>query len=167
MLACLIYILLIVGVNVAFAHVPLITLPGGEQWPPVSLLVGFVFVVRDYAQQRLGHHVLWAMLAGCILSWFMASPNLAIASAVAFAVGEAADWAIFTITRRPFSQRLLWSSLVSTPLDSLVFLSLVGLATPFSVISMTVSKMAGAVLVYLIVRRRERTHPARVAAVSV
>lgn len=154
MLYCLLYISLIVAVNVAFAHVPLITLPGGEQWPPVSLLVGFVFVVRDYAQRHVGHRILWAMLVGCVISWFMASPGLALASAAAFAVGETVDWVIFTITKRPFAQRILLSSAVATPLDSLVFLSLVGLFTPFTFISMTLSKMASAVLVYCIIRRR-------------
>lgn len=157
MFYCLSYILLVVGVNVAFAHVPLITLPGGEQWPPVSLLVGVVFVMRDYAQRHVGHNVLWAMLAGCAISWFMASPGLALASAAAFAVGESVDWAVFTITKRPFSQRILWSSAVGTPLDSLVFLGLVNLLSPFAFISMTVSKMASSVLVYWLVRRRERS----------
>ena len=85
------YMFLIVGVNYAFACTPLVQLPTGDLWSPISLLVGFVFVVRDYAQRRLGHHVLWAMLAGCVASWYLASPELALASALAFAVGELAD----------------------------------------------------------------------------
>ena len=81
------YIALIVGVNFAFTVTPLISLPNGEMWAPLSLIVGFIFVVRDYAQRRVGHHVLWGMLVGCVVSWFMASPQLALASAAAFAVG--------------------------------------------------------------------------------
>ena len=84
------YIALIVGVNYAFAVTPLVQLPNGDLWPPASLIVGFVFVVRDFAQRRVGHHILWAMLAGCVVSWYMATPQLAVASAVAFAVGELA-----------------------------------------------------------------------------
>lgn len=82
------YMALIVGVNWGFAVTPLIALPNGEMWPPMSLVVGFIFVVRDYAQRRVGHKVLWAMLVGCVVSWYMATPQLAVASAAAFAVGE-------------------------------------------------------------------------------
>lgn len=160
MIHLLVYVLLIAGVNLAFAVTPLIPLPNGEMWPPLSLVVGFTFVVRDYAQKHVGHNILWAMLAGCAISWFMASPELAVASAAAFAVGELADWAIFTVTRRPFSQRLLLSSLLGTPLDSLVFLTLIGLATPWSLITMTASKLLGSLIVYMLVRRRERAHAA-------
>lgn len=149
------YVSLIVGVNYAFAVTPLVELPNGEMWPPVSLLVGFIFVVRDFAQRRVGHHVLWAMLAGCVVSWHMASPQLALASAAAFAVGELADWALYTFTRRSFSQRILLSSLAGAPLDSLVFLSVIGLASPWSVLTMSLSKTAGALLVFWLVRRRE------------
>ena len=79
------YMALIVGVNYAFAVTPLIELPNGEMWAPLSLIVGFIFVVRDYAQRRVGHQVLWAMLVGCVISWYMATPQLALASAAAFA----------------------------------------------------------------------------------
>lgn len=82
--------------------------------------------------------------------------ELALASAAAFAVGELADWALFTFTRKPFSQRILISSLLGAPLDSLVFLLLIGLATPWSVLTMSLSKLAGSLLVFFLVRRRER-----------
>ncbi len=156
MIHCLVYVALILAINVAFVHVPLVTLPNGEMWPPISLAVGFTFVIRDYAQKHVGHHVLWCMLVGCALSWYFATPELALASAAAFAIGELADWAVFTFTKKPFSQRILFSSLVGSPLDSLIFLTLVGIATPFSVVSMTLSKLLGAFIVFMLVRRRER-----------
>lgn len=155
MLHLLIYVLLIVGINIAFVHTPLIPLPNGDMWPPLSLIVGFTFVVRDYAQKRVGHNILWAMLAGCTVSWFMASPELALASAAAFGIGELADWAVFTFTKRPFSQRIIFSSLLGAPLDSLVFLTFIGLATPVGLITMTASKLLGAFIVFFLVRRRE------------
>ncbi len=159
MLHCIIYIALILAINVAFVHVPLIALPNGEMWPPISLAVGFTFVVRDYAQKHVGHHVLWCMLIGCALSWYFATPELALASALAFAFGELADWAVFTFTKKPFSQRILYSSLVGAPIDSIIFLSLVGIATPFSVISMTLSKFLGAFIVFMLVKKREHRVP--------
>jgi uncharacterized PurR-regulated membrane protein YhhQ (DUF165 family) len=155
MLSLVTYILLIIGINYAFAVSPLIELPSGDMWPPISLLVGFIFVVRDFAQRRVGHHILWAMLIGCVASWYMASPQLAMASAAAFAVGELGDWALYTFTRRPFSQRILLSSLVAAPLDSVIFLSIVGLASFWSVLTMSLSKLVGALLVFWLVRRRE------------
>lgn len=150
------YVALIVGVNLAFEVTPVLELPGGDVWSPVALIVGFVFVVRDFAQRRVGHHILWAMLAGCVISWYMASPRLALASALAFAAGELADWALFTFTRKPFSRRILISSLFGAPLDSLIFLSLIGIASPVGVGVMAVSKLLGSFLVFLLVRRREK-----------
>lgn len=149
------YVLLIAGVNWAFDVIPLVELPGGDLWSPAALIVGFVFVVRDFAQRKVGHHVLWAMLAGCAISWWMASPALAMASAFAFAIGEMADWALYTFTNRPFSQRILVSSLLGAPLDSFVFLSLIGIASPISVAIMSASKLFGAFIVFALVRRRE------------
>lgn len=150
------YIALIAGVNWLFDITPLVELPGGDLWSPAALVVGFVFVVRDFAQRKVGHHILWAMLAGICISWWMASPQLAMASAAAFAIGEMADWALYTFTRKPFSQRILVSSILGAPLDSLVFLSLIGIASPTSVGIMSLSKLAGAILVFILVRRREQ-----------
>jgi len=149
------YIFFIVLVNYAFDAVPLLSLPGGELWSPVALIVGLVFVTRDYAQRAVGHWVLPAMLLGGIISWFMATPAIALASVCAFAISELTDWAVYTITKRPFSQRVLLSSALSTPVDSVVFLSLVGLFSVPAVLIMTVSKMLGAVIVFYLVRRRE------------
>ncbi|MDR2574336.1 MAG: hypothetical protein LBC94_08380 [Desulfovibrio sp.] len=155
------YILLIVGVNWAFSVTPAVPLPNGEAWAPLSLIVGFIFVVRDFAQRRVGHRILWGMLAGCAISWKMASPELALASAAAFAVSELADWTLFTLTRKPLSSRILLSGFIAAPLDSLVFLWLIGLAAPLSFLTMTASKLAGSLLVFLFLRRRE--NPARTA----
>ncbi len=155
MLHVIIYILLILAINVGFAYVPPVVLPSGDLWPPISLAVGFIFVVRDYAQRKVGHHILWAMLVGCLLSWYFATPALAFASAVAFAIGELADWAVFTFTKKPFAQRILYSSLIGVPLDTLVFLTLIGMATPVSFAGMVISKLIGAFIVYLIVKRRD------------
>ena len=151
----LLYIFFIVLVNYAFDVVPLLGLPGGELWSPVALIVGFVFVLRDYAQRAVGHMVLFAMLLGGLISWFMASPVIALASVCAFFTGELIDWAVYTFTGRPFSQRILLSSALSTPVDSVVFLSMVGLFSVSSVLVMTLSKMIGAVIVFYLARRRE------------
>lgn len=149
------YIALIVLVNYAFTVVPLIKLPDGTMWPPVSLLVGFVFVARDFAQREIGHRVLGAMLVGVIISYFMADPFVAMASAAAFLVSELADWAVYSFTKRPLSQRILYSSVIGAPIDSIVFLGGVGILSTAGVLAMTVSKLAGALIVWWLIRRRE------------
>lgn len=149
------YILLIVAVNYGFSVSPLVKLPDGTMWPPISLVVGFIFVARDFAQREIGHKVLLAMLVGATVSYFMASPMIAVASAAAFLVSELTDWAIYSFTRRPLSQRILYSSALGAPVDSLVFLSGVGLLSTAGVVAMTASKMVGALIVWWLVRRRE------------
>ena len=151
----LLYILSVVAVNCAFDLVPPLALPGGDVWPPASLVVGFVFVIRDYAQREIGHYILPAMLAGGALSWMLASPGVAQDSVCAFLTSEMMDWAVYTFTGRPFSQRVLLSSAISTPVDSVVFLAMVGLFSWSSVLLMTLSKMVGALIVFFIARRRE------------
>lgn len=155
-LYAILYVSCIVLVNWLFAMVPPIALPGGEVWPPASLVVGFVFVIRDYAQRAIGHKVLLAMAAGAGISYFMAGPEIAFASMAGFLAGEMLDWAMYTYTGRPFSQRILLSSLVGTPVDSAVFLALIGMASVGTIAIMTLSKLVGALIVFYLVRRRER-----------
>ena len=155
MIYALLYVVSVVLVNWLFAVVPPIILPGGEVWPPISLFVGFIFIIRDYAQRAIGHRVLFAMLVGAILSYFMAGPEIALASMAAFMLSELADWAMYSYTGRPFSQRILLSSLISAPVDSAVFLFLINMAGLGAICIMTLSKLVGACIVYFLVRRRE------------
>ena len=143
------YLVSMVLVNVGFAYVPLI-----HGWPPMSLAVGLVFVLRDFAQREIGHRVILLMLAGAVLSYFMASPAIAFASCAAYLVGESVDWAIYTWSRRELPERVLLSSLVGTPLDSAVFLLLIGFFSWGGVVLMTLSKMLGAVAVFVWLKRR-------------
>ena len=149
------YVVLIVLVNWGFTVVPLVELPGGEMWPPMSLVVGLIFVARDFAQREIGHRVIIAMLAAAAASYFMANPFVAVASLSAFLISEFADWAVYSFTRRPFSQRILLSSLIGTPLDSIAFLAIIGHFSLVGVVAMTVSKMLGALVVWWLIRRRE------------
>ena len=155
MISTIIYILSIVAANYGFTLLPVVQLPTGDMWPPMSLLVGFIFVVRDFAQREIGHKVLLAMIVGGVISWFMASPEVAVASVTAFAVSELLDWGVYSFTRRPFSQRILISSGISTPVDSAIFLVMIGLFSFSTLIIMTASKMIGAAAVFWMVRRRE------------
>jgi queuosine precursor transporter len=148
------YVLSVVLVNYGFSVVPLIQLPSGDMWPPMSLAVGFIFVVRDFAQREVGHKILWAMLIGGAISWFMASPMIAVASVVAFSVSELMDWVVYSFTRYDFPKRVLLSSTVGTPVDSVVFLYLIGILSFWGVLAMTASKMVGALIVYCLLKKK-------------
>lgn len=148
------YIVLIVAVNYGFSVVPLLELPGGDKWPPLTLVVGFIFVLRDFAQREIGHSVILAMLAAAAISYFMADPYVALASLAAFLVSEFCDWAVYTFTKKPFAQRVLLSSALGTPVDSVIFLSMIGIASVQGVVLMTLSKMLGALAVWYLIRNR-------------
>ena len=66
----LFYILSIVLVNIGFIYVPMIPLLG-QMFPPMTLIVGLVFILRDFAQREVGHGVLIAMGIGAILSYIL------------------------------------------------------------------------------------------------
>ncbi len=148
------YIGLIVMVNWLFTVVPLVDMGGGEMWPPVALIVGLIFIVRDFAQRVVGHWVLAAMLIAAILSYFLADPFVAIASVAAFAISELADWLVYSFTKRPFAQRILLSSVLATPIDTVVFLGIMGWLSAPAVLAMTASKLVGALIVWYLVRNR-------------
>ena len=156
-----IYIGLIVLVNWLFIVVQPVDMGGGEMWPPVALVVGLIFIARDFAQRVIGHWVLAAMLVAGALSYFLADPFVAYASVAAFAISELADWLVYSFTKRSFAQRILFSSVLATPLDTIVFLGIMGWLSAPAVLAMTASKLAGALIVWYLVRNRmEAASPA-------
>ena len=107
--------------------------PGGPCLIPVGfglmapsgvLMIGLALVLRDLVQHRLG--IGWSLagiVAGAGLSWFVAAPALALASAAAFLFSELADTAVYTpLARRRLIPAVLASSLVGTIIDSTLFL---------------------------------------------
>ena len=156
-----IYIGLIVLVNWLFIVVQPVDMGGGEMWPPVALVVGLIFIARDFAQRVIGHWVLAAMLVAGVLSYFLADPFVAYASVAAFAISELADWLVYSYTKRSFAQRILFSSVLAKPLDTIVFLGIMGWLSAPAVLAMTASKLVGALIVWYLVRNRmEAASPA-------
>jgi len=147
------YVAAIVLVNWLFDVLPIIETPLGA-WPPASIIVGFVLILRDLAQREVGHYVLIAMLAAGLVTYVMVDPFIAFASVAAFLVSETADWIVYTVTKRPLRDRILLSSAVSSPLDSSVFLGLIGFLSPASFILQTLSKFAAAAVIWAILRHR-------------
>ena len=141
------YIVSIVAVNIGFVYIHPVPLLG-EMFPPMSLIVGLIFIARDFAQKEIGHKVLGAMAVGAVLSYLMADPFVAIASVIAFAISEMVDWGVYTYTKRPLRDRILLSSALGTPVDSAVFLLILGFFSPLGFLLMTLAKMLTAVILW-------------------
>jgi preprotein translocase subunit Sec61beta len=160
------YIASIVLVNWLFAPSQLVE--GVTQWTAgawgtfyiANLVVGFVFVFRDYAQREIGHSILVATAAAGLITYVMVDQAIALASIFAFIASELADWAIYSFTRRPLQQRILISSLVAVPLDTLVFQYLAQYLTPAAFTTEVLSKAVGVLVVWYLLKLRERGAPA-------
>lgn len=136
------YIACIVFLNMLVVRLPLVH-SFGEHFSPADILVGIIYIVRDFAQREIKHYILVAMVAGSVLSYFLATPAIALASACSFMVGEIIDWSIFTYTQKPLSKRLILSSVISSPIDSVVFLALAGRLMLLPFIIMSIGKIVG------------------------
>ncbi|KKL06106.1 hypothetical protein LCGC14_2599320, partial [marine sediment metagenome] len=73
----LLYVASIVLVNYAFSVLPILSLGASVVIPSATILVGLIFVIRDFAQREVGHYVILAMLLAGALSYFLADPTIA------------------------------------------------------------------------------------------
>ncbi len=149
------YIILIILINIGFAYTPIFHIWGSE-FSLMDPAAGIVYLVRDFAQRELGHRIFVAMVIGSLLSYFLATPAVALASVSAFIAGELIDWSIFTLSKKPLSQRLIWSACISAPIDSLIFISLLGYLSIASFTLMTAGKIIGVCIIWLIWKARSR-----------
>lgn len=133
------YLTSIVLVNFMFAHTG----------PHIgAVFVGAIFVLRDYVQKEIGHSVLIVMTIGCAISFYVASPMVATASASAFIAAEFMDWFVFTALRLKFHNRVLFSSVVGVAVDSLIFYPMIGVPLFPIVLVAWFSKMVAAASVW-------------------
>jgi uncharacterized PurR-regulated membrane protein YhhQ (DUF165 family) len=149
------YLLAIFFVNLLFPYFPVYHFLG----PPFSagdITVGVIYIARDFAQREIGKNVLYVMMAGCAASYLFAGREVVIASTCAFVVGELIDWAIYTFSGKPFSQRLLTSSLISIPADTVIFLSLINQLNSAGVLVMILAKAVGVMSVWAIWRTQQK-----------
>lgn len=150
------YILFILIVNVCFAYLPAVHI-GDNLISAGDFLVGFIYLIRDFTQRQIGHWVILAMFIGTALSFWLADPIIANASVCAFAVGEAIDWAIFSFTRKPLSQRLIWSAGLSAPIDTVVFLAVANHLNWLEFTLMTLVKFLGVYTLWKYWQIRQRS----------
>lgn len=96
----------------------------GLTFPAGAAAIGLTFSARDFVQERYGTYGCWFWMLVAAVITFAFNRQLAIASVCAFVVAEVSDWAIYTYAGGNIEKRLVLSNLVSTPLDSLVFVLL-------------------------------------------
>ena len=126
------YIVAIFAANWSITHIGRCTADGpcvipvgfGLSAPSGVLFAGLCFELRDLVQDTLGRwFVLIAIVIGAAISYAISAPQVAIASATAFLLGELADFAIYTPMRKRW---WLVAMLVANPIgdivDSAVFL---------------------------------------------
>lgn len=158
------YVGLMPFINWSFAAVPTFPIPdwlGGGMFQPLAVVTGLVLVVRDFAQRELRHWIWGAMIVGLALSTLTSWITVVVASGLAFLVSETVDWAVYTFSKRPLSQRIMTSSLASAPLDQVVFIGLASLVVPGifawgTILTGVVSKLLGAWVVSQMVAAQER-----------
>jgi queuosine precursor transporter len=154
------YIGSIVVSNLLLQWLPMVEVLG-VMIPPAIATFGFVFVFRDFAQREIGHGVLVAMIVAAALTYFLAGPAIAVASLVAFSIGELVDWCVYSLLKRPFSQRVAISSIAGVLVDTFVFFHALGILEPHSFVVGSFIKLVGTAVFWSYLAARERREEAR------
>jgi len=126
------FIATIPAANWMIGNVGTVCIPAGPCLIPVApglmapsgvLLIGAALVLRDMLHEAGGSRWVAACIAaGAVLSLLVSPPALAIASAVAFLLAEAADWLVYARLRaRRLYVAVAASGAVGAVLDSLLF----------------------------------------------
>jgi uncharacterized PurR-regulated membrane protein YhhQ (DUF165 family) len=153
------YIGTIVAANWMTATFGLVPIGFGLAVTAGTFAAGAALILRDAVQTQAGKAVvLAAILAGIVVSYFVSDPFIAIASAVAFAASELVDFAVFTpMRRRNLALAVLASSIVSAPIDTVLFLQIAGFGVTWeAVLGQFIVKtvMAGLVAAWLAWRHK-------------
>jgi len=135
-----------------------------------TYMAGLAFVARDAVQDTAGRvATLCVLLAGAVLSWFASTPQLALASAAAFGLGELIDMSVYTpLRRRGYIRAAIASNLVGSVVDTFVFLTIAGFGLAPLVVAgqlvgktwITLAVVLGVVGVRAVLRNRVRAQGA-------
>jgi uncharacterized PurR-regulated membrane protein YhhQ (DUF165 family) len=123
-LAAVAYVGTIVAANWAITRYGLVPVGFGLTAPAGVYFAGLAFGLRDLTQEWAGKPATLAAIAvGAAVSYLVASPALAAASALAFGLSELADWAVYQpLRRRGWAVAVAASNTVGLLVDSALFL---------------------------------------------
>jgi len=104
----------------------LIPLFPGLMAPSGVLLIGVALVLRDAIHHTLGWKwVIGCIIAGALLSGFVAPPSLVVASAAAFLLSELADFAVYAPLRaKGTALAVAASGVAGAVVDTVLFLGI-------------------------------------------
>lgn len=148
--------------------------PGGPHTIPIGfgfnapsgvLMIGLALVSRDIIQRYAGKkYALVAIGIGVTISFAIAEPALATASAAAFLLGEIADFSIYTpLQERNIVIAVVASGVFGGIVDSFVFLQIAFGSTMFwegQVIGKAWMALAAGTIIWFIRRTRKASLPA-------
>jgi uncharacterized PurR-regulated membrane protein YhhQ (DUF165 family) len=104
----------------------------GYQAPSGVLLIGIALFTRDFIQEQFGKQATLVAIAVGILISFFVNPAVAVASAIAFALSELADFGVYTkIKRHTIIGAVVVSGIIGGIIDSFVFLQIAFGSTQF------------------------------------
>lgn len=148
------YLLGIVAANVLTERFGLVPVGFGLVTTAGTYAAAWVIVSRNFAQDAIGRvGVIALMVVGAALSWWLASPALAVASLTAFALSETADMLIYTpLRRRGRSRAVAVASIVGGVIDTFVFLAIAGFPIAQAAPGQLVVKVGMALLAALVLR---------------
>ncbi|MDW4918510.1 VUT family protein [Streptomyces californicus] len=156
------YIATIPAANLAVTHIGALPVGFGNTAPAGVYMAGLALVLRDLAREAAGRNaILVAITAGTVLSYFLADPSLAIASAAAFAVAETLDFLVYEpLRRRGLLIAMLASNAIGLIADSLLFLKLAFDSyayLPGQILGKTWMTLAAVAVLALLRRRKNST----------
>ena len=136
------FVLLIAAANWLTAQLGMVPLFWGLSVAAGTAAAGLVLLVRDVIHDAAGVvAVLVCIALGGALSYMVAGPSLAVASAVAFTFAEVCDLLVYSPLRsRGWGRAAFWSGVAGAVVDTVIFLWL----APFPV---TAGGVFGQVLV--------------------
>lgn len=153
------YVAVIVAANWMTATLGLVPIGFGLMVTAGTFAAGAALIVRDGLQLHVGR--VWmvaAILTGALISAVTSDPAIALASGIAFLVSELVDWSVFTPLRgRSLPGAVLASSIVSAPVDTVLFLHIAGFGVTWQAVAgQFIVKTGMALLVALALTARQR-----------
>lgn len=143
-LAFLLFMLTVPAANFLIGNFGSVCLENGPCLIPVGfglmapsgvLMIGLALVFRDWLQELTNW--VWSAFAvavGAVISWLVADPFIAVASAVAFFTAEMFDLAVYTPLRKSGrALAVLVSGIVGAIVDSILFVYIAFGSVEFSV----------------------------------
>lgn len=130
LLACALvsYVGVVVAANIMTDRMGLLPVGFGLLVPAGTYAAGAALLARDFVHRFGGRYwSIGAIVVAAVLSWFMSTPGIAVASVAAFLIAELLDLVVFVALRpRGFVRAALASNVIAAPLDTFVFLTLAG-----------------------------------------